>query len=112
APQGEVIDATAPLPDHFAASLAQLGFSEVDGNNMPEPTRAPEAEIQKTAAKAHAKQYRKERRGERKGRVSGDRGPAGKPKLAVKPKAKPTAARKSAPNKTGAKPTPKGRFRP
>ncbi|MEY2943396.1 MAG: hypothetical protein RLY97_1410 [Pseudomonadota bacterium] len=121
APQGEVIDATAPLPDHFAASLAQLGFSEVDGNNMPEPMRAPEAEIQKTAAKAHAKQYRKERRGERKGRVSGDRGPAGKAKIVAKPpsktKAKPTAARATGPSKTRNAPaakgsSPKGRFRP
>ncbi len=107
APHGDVIDATAPLPEHFAASLAQLGFSEVDGNNMPEATRAPEAEIQKTAAKAYAKQYRKERRGERKGRVSGERGPAGKPKIAtkdsVRSSAKPYA---KAPTKSGAKAAP------
>ncbi len=68
APDKARIDVTAPLPDHFAASLAQLGFDEADGvwvpDTKPEPTKA----TKKTAAKAHAKQVRKERRGERRGR--------------------------------------------
>lgn len=68
-PDGDQIDVTAPLPEHFAASMAQLGFDEEDGaasltTDQPEHTR----EGQKRAAKAHAKQYRKERRGERRKR--------------------------------------------
>lgn len=78
-PDGDQIDVTAELPAHFAASLAQLGFHEADGEALLEAPRLPEKEAKKLAAKAHAKQYRKERRGERKGRKSGERGPAGKP---------------------------------
>ena len=77
-PDGAPLDVTAPLPQHFAASLAQLGFDEADGDMLPEPERPPEKEVKKQAAKAHAKQYRKERRGERKGRKAGERAPAGK----------------------------------
>ena len=72
-PDGDLIDVRADLPEHFAASLAQLGFDEADGDAMelvlakPEPDK----EAKKAAAKAHAKQVRKERRGERRGRASG-----------------------------------------
>ncbi|PLK26486.1 RluA family pseudouridine synthase [Novosphingobium sp. TH158] len=77
-PDGAPLDVTAELPPHFAASLAQLGFEEADGEAVIEaPVRAPKDE-EKAAAKAHAKQYRKERRGERKGRKSGERAPAGR----------------------------------
>jgi len=63
-PDGVPLDVTAPLPEHFANSLGQLGFDEADGAQLPEP--APESkEDKKRAAKAHAKEYRKERRGER-----------------------------------------------
>jgi len=63
-PDGVPLDVTAPLPEHFANSLSQLGFDEADGAQLPEP--APESkEDKKRAAKAHAKEYRKERRGER-----------------------------------------------
>jgi len=73
-PDGDRLDVTAPLPEHFAASMEQLGFNEADGDveieySPPPPSR----EDKKRAAKAHAKQYRKERRGERR-----KRGPAGK----------------------------------
>jgi 23S rRNA pseudouridine955/2504/2580 synthase len=69
-PDGGRIDATAPLPDHFAASMAQLGFDEADGEALPDEPPAPSREVKKRAAKAHAKQFRKERRGERKRRGS------------------------------------------
>ena len=93
-PDGTPLDVTAPLPEHFAASMTQLGFDEADGAGLPEAPKAPPREAQKAAAKAHAKQYRKERRGERRGRKSGERGPAGKAadKVAkAKPVRKPTA---------------------
>ncbi len=77
-PDGTPLDITASLPEHFANSMAQLGFDEADGEALPEPIRLPEKEVVKTAAKAHAKQYRKERRGERRGRTAGERAPAGK----------------------------------
>ncbi len=72
-PDGDLIDVRADLPDHFSATLAQLGFDEADGDAMElvltKP--APDREEKKAAAKAHAKQVRKERRGERRGRASG-----------------------------------------
>ena len=106
-PDGTPLDVTAPLPGHFAASMAQLGFNEVDGDDMAEAPALPEREAKKQAAKAHAKQYRKERRGERRGRKSGERGPAGqsatsplaKKANTKKPSAKkPATARKAAPD--------------
>ena len=70
APGGEEIDATAELPEHFAASMAQLGFSE--SASSAEPLRQSTVERspgeKKQAARQHAKQYRKARRGERRGR--------------------------------------------
>ena len=99
-PDGTPLDVIAPLPDHFAASMVQLGFNEADAAALPEAPKAPPREAKKAAAKAHAKQYRKERRGERRGRKSGERGPAGKDaerpakaKAARKPPARPGAKR-------------------
>jgi 23S rRNA pseudouridine955/2504/2580 synthase len=74
-PDGDEIDVTAPLPEHFAASMAQLGFDEELGSTLPEPPKVPERAAKKAAAKAHAKQYRKERRGERRGRGATAKGP-------------------------------------
>ncbi|HEX4848814.1 MAG TPA: RluA family pseudouridine synthase [Novosphingobium sp.] len=72
-PDGDMIDVRADLPEHFAASLEQLGFDEADGDAMElvlaKP--APAKEDKKAAAKAHAKQIRKERRGERRSRAGG-----------------------------------------
>ncbi|HZU64606.1 MAG TPA: pseudouridine synthase [Novosphingobium sp.] len=68
-PDGTPLDVTAALPDHFAASLAQLGFEESEGEYIPDPSGDFSREEQKSAARAHAKQYRKERRGERRGRA-------------------------------------------
>ncbi len=76
-PEGDLIDVTAPLPDHFSASMAQLGFEEVDGETELEPVKlVPEKVIEKRAAKAYAKEYRKERRGERRKRA--DAPPSGR----------------------------------
>ncbi|MES2300908.1 MAG: pseudouridine synthase, partial [Pseudomonadota bacterium] len=36
-PEGDLIDVTAPLPDHFAASMTQLGFHEEDGDLAIDP---------------------------------------------------------------------------
>lgn len=110
------IDVTAPLPDHFAASMAQLGFAEADGSALPDGPPPPSREIMKSQAKAHAKQYRKERRGERRGRKSGERGPAGtvtakaaKPAKPVgRPASKPVAKRPA----TRPKAAPKSSSRP
>ena len=69
APGQTQIDATAPLPDHFAASLVQLGFVESEGNAPIDDGPPPPDKAQlKHEAKAHAKLYRKERRGERRKR--------------------------------------------
>lgn len=78
-PGGGKLDVTAELPEHFAASMEQLGFDPGLSDaaplrdDVPEKTRANK----KQAARAHAKQYRKARRGERRGRGTS---PAGKPK--------------------------------
>jgi 23S rRNA pseudouridine955/2504/2580 synthase len=69
APGGGKLDVTAELPEHFAASMEQLGFDPAQSDAAPEkgpppPTRA----AKKQAAKAHAKEYRKGRRGERRTR--------------------------------------------
>jgi 23S rRNA pseudouridine955/2504/2580 synthase len=76
-PEGDLLDVTAPLPEHFAASMAQLGFTEADGDLPLEPIKLiPEKTIEKRAAKAYAKEYRKERRGERRKRA--DAPPSGR----------------------------------
>jgi 23S rRNA pseudouridine955/2504/2580 synthase len=84
APGKTKIDVTAPLPDHFAASMESLGFDEADGAALPMSAPPPSKEAKKAAAKAHAKQYRKERRGERRSRSAA--APARKPK--PKPKSR------------------------
>ncbi len=69
-PDGDVIDVRADLPEHFANTMASLGFDEDDGDTLAEPYKPGKAD-EKQAAKAHAKQVRKERRGERRGRADG-----------------------------------------
>ena len=72
APGGSKIDATAELPDHFAASMEQMGFDPAASDAEPlrdsPPERTPAEK--KQAARQHAKQYRKARRGERRSRVT------------------------------------------
>lgn len=70
APKGGKLDVTADLPEHFAASMAQLGFDPAlsDAGPVAEPPPERNRAEKKQAAKAHAKQYRKNRRGERRSR--------------------------------------------
>ena len=106
-PDGTPLDVTAPLPEHFANSLASLGFEEGEASELPEALPEAGRDDRKKAAKAHAKQYRKERRGERRKRgdapapsgtrkPSDSRKPAGprKPGAARKPDAGAGATRK------------------
>ncbi len=73
-PDGGRIDVMAEPPEHFAATLASLGFDLEAGDlpieDAPPPTRAD----QKAKARQHAKQIRKGRRGERRGRGSSNNG--------------------------------------
>jgi 23S rRNA pseudouridine955/2504/2580 synthase len=113
-PDGTPLDVVAELPDHFAASMAQLGFNEEDGADLPEAPKVPEREAKKLAAKAHAKQYRKERRGERRGRKDSDRtavragSKAAKP-ASGKPAGKSTAGKSTAGKPVAGKPGPSPR---
>lgn len=62
-PDGDKLDVTATLPEHFAASMEQLGFDEGLSDAAPlayEPPRKSAAE-KKQAARQHAKQARKSR---------------------------------------------------
>src|SRR5690606_32601933 len=69
---GGTLDVTAELPEHFAASMEQLGFEPADSAADPEKGPPPPSrEAKKQAAKAHAKTYRKARRGERRTRTLG-----------------------------------------
>jgi 23S rRNA pseudouridine955/2504/2580 synthase len=80
APEGGKLDVTAELPEHFAASMAQLGFDPALSDAAPEKGPPPPSRAQKKqVAKAHAKQVRKGRRGERKARGAAG-GKAGKPR--------------------------------
>ncbi len=101
-PQGDALDVTAPLPEHFAATLEQLGFTEAEGDVGPPvaPKPAP-AVAKKQAAKAHAKGLRKDRRSEalvKRGRrdAPAPRKPSASPNPGTSPnkgfvKAKPAA---------------------
>jgi 23S rRNA pseudouridine955/2504/2580 synthase len=104
-PQGDMLDVTAPLPEHFAATLEQLGFTEADGDIAPPTAPKPTAAVaQKQAAKAHAKGLRKERRGE--ALVKRGRRDAPAPRKPGAPgKAKPVAAKP--PGKPRPRPAPK-----
>lgn len=107
APGGDEIDVTAELPEHFAASMAGLGFDEMDGAQIPLPPPPAPREVKKAEAKAHAKQYRKERRGERRKRGEGDGAPKRAParKGPAKAAARPLA---KGPGKPASKPPAKG----
>ncbi|HWK41855.1 MAG TPA: RluA family pseudouridine synthase [Croceibacterium sp.] len=79
---GGTLDVTAELPEHFAASMEQLGFDPAQSDASPDKGPPPPSrEEKKQAAKAHAKTYRKARRGERRSR--------GGESLARKPVKKP-----------------------
>ncbi|WBY17852.1 RluA family pseudouridine synthase [Erythrobacteraceae bacterium WH01K] len=107
--RGGKLDVTADLPEHFAATMEQLGFDIALSDAAPlreDITERTPAE-KKQAAKAHAKQYRKSQRGERRARRTGkDSGKAApQRKLGKKSGGRPA--------KAGGKPGagPKGRKR-
>lgn len=79
-PGGGKLDVTADLPEHFAASMQQLGFdlSLSDAEPLREDTTERTKAEKKQAARAHAKQYRRSQRGPRRAR--GDAGKSGKPR--------------------------------
>jgi 23S rRNA pseudouridine955/2504/2580 synthase len=85
-PDGGQIDVRAALPDHFAESLAALGFEEAEGDLLPldEVKFTETAEGKARVAAQKAKAARKERKGERRkrGEVAQSRNgqrPGGKP---------------------------------
>ncbi|HEX2811170.1 MAG TPA: RluA family pseudouridine synthase [Sphingopyxis sp.] len=106
-PDGGAIDITAPVPEHFAASLDALGFDPLLGEVGLDdaPKGPPPKAAAKAAAKAHSKQIRKARRGERRGRTAASKPTdhVGKPK----PKAK-TGTGKPAAKRPAKRPPPKG----
>jgi len=107
-PDGGAIDITAPVPEHFAASLDALGFDPLLGDVGLDdaPKGPPPKAAAKAAAKAHSKQIRKARRGERRGRTA-----AGKPTDHVgkpKPKAKTGTGKPAAKRPAAKRPPPKG----
>jgi len=67
-PAGGAIDVTAELPQHFAESLATLGFEPMAGDMLPIDRPAPDPAARKHAASAAAKSRRRARRGERRAR--------------------------------------------
>lgn len=106
---GGKLDVTAPLPEHFAASMEALGFDLSLSDASPVRDEAPErtpAE-KKQAARRHAKQYRKDRRGERRTRVTSAETAKKRAKAAKKAKAAGKPKRK-APQKPS---LPKGSYK-
>ncbi len=106
-PDGAPLDVTADLPEHFAASMAQMGFDITLSDALPDDSPTPMSRDQKKqAARQHSKQIRKERRGERRERITGKEAPAkGRSKPAAKTGAKsgPKSGPRSGP-KSGQKP--------
>jgi 23S rRNA pseudouridine955/2504/2580 synthase len=61
-PDGEKLDVTAELPEHFAASMEQLGFDPALSDAAPtQAAPPPDRAAKKHKARAHAKQVRKAR---------------------------------------------------
>jgi 23S rRNA pseudouridine955/2504/2580 synthase len=68
-PDGGQVDVTAELPDHFADSLANLGFDPASGELPLDEVKFSETpEGKRRAETAAAKARRKERKGERRSR--------------------------------------------
>ena len=86
-PGGDRLDVTAPLSEHFAASMKQLGFAEELGEIDLSAPAPMSREVKKRAAKAHAKDFRKERRGERRKRGASDKPERPRPARPAKGKA-------------------------
>jgi 23S rRNA pseudouridine955/2504/2580 synthase len=68
-PDGGRIDVTAELPEHFADSMANLGFDlELGDLPLDEVKYSETPEGKRKATSAAAKERRKSRKGERRGR--------------------------------------------
>ncbi|WP_057883950.1 RluA family pseudouridine synthase [Tsuneonella troitsensis] len=95
-PNGQKLDVTADLPDHFAATMIQLGFdvnlSDASPTEGPPP---PTREAKKQAARQHAKQVRKSKP-TRRGRADANTPPKKKPsgKRGAKPGTPPPGGAK------------------
>ena len=78
-PDGGKLDTTADLPEHFAASMEQLGFDPniSDATPMRDDPPPKSREEKKQQARQHAKNYRKSQRGPRRARG----GSGGKPSM-------------------------------
>jgi 23S rRNA pseudouridine955/2504/2580 synthase len=71
-PDGGQIDINAEVPEHFAETIANLGFDPVLADlPLDEPKYSETAEGKRKAATAAAKSRRKERKGERRSRGRG-----------------------------------------
>ena len=78
---GGKLDVTADLPEHFAASMEQLGFDPARSDAAPEQGPPPPDRAQKKKiARQHAKQYRKARRDQTKPRGAAVGKPKGPPR--------------------------------
>ena len=88
--EGGKLDVTADLPEHFAASMEQLGFdmSLSEADPLREDITERTATEKKQAARQHAKQYRKSQRSPRRSRGSAPAGKLGK-KSGGRPARKP-----------------------
>ena len=91
--RGGKLDVTADLPEHFAATMEQMGFdpSLSDASPLREDINERTPAEKKQAARQHAKQYRKSQRGERRGRGAAAQG-APKKKLGKKSGGRPAKA--------------------
>ncbi len=104
-PDSGILDIRADLPEHFANSMAHLGFEIAMGDELvlDDGRAPPDKTIRKKMAKAHSKTMRKEKRGERRAR--GDKRaettkPGNKPPKAKARTGRPTTS-KAGPPKGG-----------
>lgn len=117
-PDGTPLDVTADLPQHFAASMEQMGFDLTLSDALPDDEPVPMSrEQKKQSARQHSKQIRKERRGERRERVAGGRNEKdgfakGRPKSGPKSGAKAAAPLKRGPTKGKGSPKPAAKAGP
>ncbi len=106
-PDGQKLDITADLPDHFSDTLQQMGFDVAAGDALAAPAPSlPRKLVEKTAAKHHAKDVRRARKGERRGRGKVEDVPGGKSNGKGLGKGKPASRAKPAPKP---KPAAKGK---
>lgn len=104
-PEGQMVDVTADLPQHFADTIDNLGLDLTLGD-LPLDEKKPAGKlVRKQQAKAHAKQIRKDKRGERRGRgeTPGKPAKAGKPTKRERPNAGKATHKKNMPHRAKVK---------